>query len=350
MKVLLVTTWNTPCGIAEHSRMLKEAVEHADPTIQVDPRSEALDPTQLLRPDMGLVHLNMHDKPAELLIHLNHHDGLHSRWTPDYVRQIRESGVPVVVTYHDTRSGEPGAENSEKLKALAQIASATIVHEPVADVPGAIYWRQGVPAPATRPAVYQGQQGYAGWMDPTGYLYQHSWLAYPQQPVLGSVGFNFPWKNFTRLADETRMAGWALVLIAHDATEAQEAEWKQLNPHSLIIRQFLSQDSVVGYLAGCDATAFMYECQNNGTSGAIRQGIAARKPVIALEGCRQFRDLQDPDLDTGILWPEDWQQFHEALQKVRPMAWHPQIAALAHRDSWTEVGRRYAQLYRSLVP
>ena len=83
MKVLLVTTWNTPCGIAEHSRMLKEAVEHADPTIQVDPRSEALDPTQLLRPDMGLVHLNMHDKPAELLIHLNHHDGLHSRWTPE---------------------------------------------------------------------------------------------------------------------------------------------------------------------------------------------------------------------------------------------------------------------------
>ena len=39
---------------------------------------------------------------------------------------------------------------------------------------------------------------------------------------------------------------------------------------------------MVAALSVCTATAFLYECHNSGTSGAIRLGIAALKPVYRL--------------------------------------------------------------------
>src|SRR5262245_44061033 len=275
MRVLLVTSWDTPCGIAEHSKLLIDSVRAADATIAFNPNARALaDPEYA----WDLLKSGEWD-----LLHLNHHDALHSRWDPRVVDEIQHQlGIPTVVTYHDTRSGEPGAENSEKLYAFARIASAVVVHDPVADVTTAHAWRQGVPAGAQMPATYKRQLGFAGWMDGKGMLYERPWKASDQQPVLGTMGFNFPWKNYDRLADETAVAGWALVICCTNATEEDATRWKEKNPYTLVVPGYLDTPTIVNYLAGCDATAFMYECQNNGTSGAVRMGLAARKPVILL--------------------------------------------------------------------
>ena len=342
MHVLLVTSWDTACGIADYARALKESVEAANPEIEVIPSNAALDP---------LVARELVDID---LLHLNHHDALHSRWTPEHVREHVESGTPVLVTYHDSRSGASGCENSDKLKAFAQVASSVVVHEPVEDVK-AIYWRQGVPAAAQQPMEYHSRPTFETWtpfLPPDHYEANKllAFKAFPQQPVLGTVGFNFPWKNFDRLAQVTAEEGWALVLLSTDATPADEARWRAANSSILVVRKFLPQATAINYLAGCDATAFMYECQNNGTSGAIRQGIAARKPVIAHQACRQFRDLYlDPLGRDAIQWVENWEELRQTLRRIPSTRFDPTIHALAERDSWRNLGREYARLYRLLV-
>lgn len=350
MNILLVTSWgDTPCGIADHSRSLQAAVQAADPRICVRASAEALDPQH------DEVRSLFHDMDGSGvdLIHLNHHDGLHSRWTPEQVKRFTDAGMPVLVTYHDT-TADPSP--TSKLAQLAQVASSVVIHEPLqADSPiRAIYWRQGVPAAARAPADYGGRSTFFlgdAWQDGERQVHQLNWKAYPQQPVLGTVGFNFPWKNFDRLAQVTGEAGWALVILSNDATAADEERWRASNSSILVVRKFLPQDIVVNYLAGCDATAFMYECANTGTSGAIRLGIAARKPVLALATCRQFRDLAHDTLGSyAISWLKDWSDLRIDLQRCRPARYAPAVCALAHQDSWTQLGANYAQLYRMLVP
>lgn len=352
MRVLIISSWNTPCGIAEHTKMLREAVQLADPGIEVIPCSEALDPAQLLPETRlpALLHLNLHDKPAEVLVHVNHHDGLHSRWTPEYIQALRDRGLPVVITYHDTYDGTR-SPNSEKAKALLPIASAMIVHEPVDDLPGALYWRQGVPRPAANPLRY-----FSRWAEVRESPDHRApgFKAFPQQPVLGTMGFNFPWKNFDRLAKETAEAGWAIVILSTNATREDGERWRKLNPHCHVEIGHMATEEVINFLAGCDATAFMYECHNTGTSAAVRQGIAARKPVLALKECRQFRDLLIADNQYArphmhLSWCDDWADFRSQLCYIAPAQWDPLISEVAERDSWAKVGKAYAQLYRSLV-
>lgn len=344
LRVLLVTSWGTACGIAAYAELLKASVEAADRGIEVIPVPGALDPDALA---------GMSDLEGAL-VHLNHHDALHSRWTPEHVRALVAGGVPVLVTYHDTTANP---SPTSKLAQLAQVASSVIVHEPLhpESTVKAIYWRQGVPGPTQDPVRYHSVWAHhpsdAFGQDLPG---QVTLKAFPQQPVLGTVGFPFPWKNYDRLAQVTAEAGWALVLLAPNATAEDEARWRALNSSILVRRDFLPQDQVVSDLAGCDATAFMYECANTGTSGAIRQGLAARKPVIALQTCRQFRDLYLYDASgdsapTGIDWVSTWDEFRHLLGVTYPGTFHPRISRFAHAESWQVRGQQHAQLYRMLV-
>lgn len=322
LRVLLVTTWGTACGIAEHAKYLVEAVQGVDPAINFTPSQEALDPRQVLN------HAAEYGYPDYDLVVLNYHAALHSRWRPEEIRELQEHGVPVLVTYHDT-----GVPNSDQCKDVQETANATVIHEPAEDLPGAIYWRQGVPA-ARGPWV---------WGDDL--------KAYHQQPILGTVGFPFPWKNYDLLAAASAAAGWALLLLAPGATESQIAAWRLLNPAMLVMADFVPAEAVVAYLGGCDATAFIYACCNTGTSGAIRQGIAARQPVLANRDCRQFRDL---DLDTlgrsAIVWtPPTLDGIVTQLARLPLGRVSAASVALAAQDSWVGLGRKYAALYREVV-
>ena len=316
MKVRLVTTWQIPCGIAEHSSMLVEAVQAADPTIQHEPITN-LHPSAILNDPT----------PFDLLV-LNYQASLHSQWQPDTIRQVRARGVPVLCIYHDT-----GVPNSDQCKAIINAADAAVVHEPFDDLPveKTHYWRMGVP----------------GWEPPYQYDRSRSSWCGPR-PILGTVGFPFPWKNYDKLAEVTAAAGWALLLIAPTATEAQILAWQRLNPSLRVIKEFTPRSSVVSYLAGCDATAFLYTCANTGQSGAVLQGIAARKPVIAFKTCRQFRALYE-EYPVSIRWAgtfDDVALYLKTMPIERVDAWTTYIA---ERESWTRLGVKYASLYRSFV-
>ena len=323
MNVLLVTSWDIPCGIAESSAMLKEYVERADPDLNLYVHSAEgkVPPPEKIWADWGT---------GWPIIHLNYHAALHSQWTPEWVARFQaEKGAKVVITYHDTMSGETAQRNSPQCVSLWEQADAFIVHEPVADLPGAIYWRQGVLPPAVTP------------IDVPEIYHDGS------RPLVGSVGFPYPWKNYDLLCSAAYDAGWDVLLIAPSATGEQIAEWKRRHPRVIVEPDFMTRAGVLSFLSVCDATAFLYLNANTGTSGAIRMGMAARKPLLATDwrACRQFRDLA---FDPGINWLPDLSpaKVTEALAWVTP---HYRMHRTAHRDSWAQLGQKYAKLYRSLL-
>lgn len=329
--VLLVTSWDTACGIAEHAAMLKDSIETQSALrIEVEPN---------LHPH---AYLNRGSQNCQQpIVHLNYHAALHSGWTPEYVKQVQASGHRVVITYHDT-----GIPNSDQCKALYAVADEFIVHEAAEDLPNAHYWRMGVSEAAG---------GFQfGVREPYESLGQFAdaltFKRYAAQPVLGTIGFPFPWKNYDSLAQVTRDLGWALLLIAPQATDAQVATWRMTNPDTYIRTEFLSRSTALALLTGCDATAFTYVCHNTGQSGALLQGIAARKPVIALKTCRQFRALyEDPLGRSTIKWAETFLDVAAHLRHVKIQRIDPGILALAEQESWASVGLKHIQLYQELL-
>lgn len=323
MRVALVSTWGSACGIAEHAAYLKESVEQADPTVQIVPVID-------LHPDAIRRQETPSTKPPYDLIVLNYQAALLSQWTPTAIEEVRERyRVPIVVIYHDT-----GVPNSEQCKGIVTAADATIIHEPAADLLGCVeYWRMGVP----------------GWRAPG--IFDRSETSWNQgRPILGTVGFPFPWKNYDELARVTRANGWAFYLIAPEATAADGMRWEAINPWIVVNRGFMPRRLVVEWLGACDATAFCYTCANTGQSGAVLQGIAARKPVIAFSSCRQFRALYaDPLGQEAIDWVTTFDAVGDRLRHVPIQRCDPGIVALAEQDSWAGLGRKYAALFCELV-
>jgi hypothetical protein len=322
LRVLLVSTWETACGIAEHSFYLKQAIEAVDPTIEITPCPAALDPSA--RNTYPFYHFDV--------LHLNYQAALHSRWTPDVIKGARTGGEykAVIVTYHDT-----GVPNSDQCKAVIDAADAAVVHEPFDDLPPekTHYWRMGVPD--WEPAMAY-NWSLASWCGP--------------RPILGTVGFPFPWKCIDQLAEVTAAAGWAFLVIAPGATADQIAGWRQCNPHLDVLTAFTPRELVVSQLAGCDATAFTYVCHNTGQSGAILQGIAARKPVIALSTCRQFRALFEDGLGyDAIDWCITFDEVCLALVNMPIVRVSAPIVALAEQESWSRLGQKYSKLYREIA-
>lgn len=302
MRILAVTSWGGACGIANYAEMLRD---HLPADIEFVPCSEALDPLAC-------------QQDADI-IWLNYHRGLHSRWTPSCVQALNK---PCVITFHDTYGEAPP---DALTVALHDLADAFIVHEPCEGLPKQILIRQGV----------------LGW--------QEAWQFDERRPLLGTCGFNFPWKNFDRLCQVTAEAGWAIYIQSNNATAEDEARWRALNPHLHTDRAYLTGPQIVSRLAGCDATAFPYECANSGTSGAIRLGIAARKPVLAFSGCRQFRDLKDDFKPPQIRWCTDFDDLQFRLQRVPIQRCDPGVVYLAERDSWVRHGQRYADVFKSVL-
>jgi len=315
MRVLLVTTWGTACGIAEHSAMLTDAVEQADPSIDMLPDVAALDPAHV-------------DVTEVEVVHLNYHAALHSRWWPEHIAQLRRR-VPVVVTYHDS-----GVPNSDQCKAIVDAADAAVVHEPFDDLPAekTRYWRMGVPE----------------WTRPPQSLRD-------DKPLLGTIGFPNAWKNYDALCDITKAAGWDLLLLAPGATVEQVAEWQRRQPEVIVHPEFVERAKAISLLAGCDATAFLYTCAFAGQSGALLLGIAARKPVLALSSCRQFRALYEDTLGhRAIRWYENFDQITFGLELLASIPSTQKrdthrIRQLAKKESWQRLGAKYAQLYREVA-
>ena len=305
--IAIVSTWNTPCGIAEYAAYWVEAVKAADPTLKIEVVSD-LHPNAIFnRPTLPDV------------IFLNFQAALLSQWHAEHIKEAQRRGARVLTTYHDS-----GVPNSDQCKAICGASDYFVIHEPFDDLPAhGEFMRQGIPAGA--------------W----------SGVHRRPYPVVGTVGFPSGYKNFDLLCEASALAGWGCHLLAPNATDEQCERWGVLNSNVEIQRGFTPRADVVSILSTCDATAFLYVCNANGTSGAIRQGIAARRPVVAIRG-RQFRDLED---EQAIHWIVDGSPSSVArtLTQLPSVLFDHGIVLLAEMDSWSNKGRRYAEIIRRLL-
>lgn len=316
MKVLLATSWGQAfCGIQAHSESLIGSVKAVDPEIELFPSAEALDPNYVNVPKWGFD-----------AVHLNYHRALHSRWRPEEVQRMQAGGYKVVITWHDSFGELPPDQLSQD---LCEAADAFIVHEPCIGLEKAIYWRMGVPE-------YDGGQGFR--------TREHQ-----RRPMLGTVGFDFGWKNYTEVAKLTAEISWGYVICCPEMSDDRFSELYALNPW-IDVRQGLSEIDLTRTLHECDATAFMFTCGNSGQSASILQGIAARKPVYALLTCRQFRALWQDEIGVqAIRWVESFAELQGSLLIQHFPRLDPRIVQLAEQDSWRTLGQKYAALYRRLV-
>ena len=271
LTVPIVTTWDKACGIAEHAHYLVEAIQAADRSIRMRPETN-------LHPNAFVI------DPVPPVLILNYQAGLLSQWSPDAIRDYRRRGGKVISVYHDS-----GVPSTDQCKAVVDASDVTILHEPTNDLPleKIRYWRMGVPAACLNPYHFDARDNWLGGDGKPDLFFK----SYRNQPVVGSIGFPYPWKCFDQLVETAASVGWGVMLIAPHATDAQVTAWKAMCPDIYVRTDFVPQDIALKLLSACDATAFTYVCHNAGQSGAILQGIATRKPVIAFHTCRQFRSL-----------------------------------------------------------
>lgn len=352
MTVALVSS-EGQCGIAEHSRALIQHVGAADREIGISINADWLDPQQFPGPTLFDV------------VHLNYHRGLHSRWTPEVI--ARYAPTPFVITFHDTYEHQPD-DLPWRLLELPNVRGM-VVHEPC-DLSGDAgpvitdlsvageregiyhpdrkkvhYWRQPVPE---RPGI----------VTPYPHVFDGPW-----RPTLGTLGFDFPWKNYDLLAGVTGQLGWNLRVIGQ-VTPERQAELRALNPRTHF-DGYVDTGYAVAALESCDATAFLYTCANSGTSGAIRLGIAAGRPLVAAWNCRQTRDLQMLDnlnapeaaphaRHTGIWWAAPTEAGLRTFllggvpRLSGPQGYHLPLLVFAEQENWQKAGHRYAQLYQEI--
>lgn len=313
MSVALVSSVGR-CGIAAHSDMLVASL----PGVEFWRDPAWLDPQQFPAPSPYGV------------VHLNYHRGLHSRWTPEVI--ARYAPTPFVITFHDTYEQQPDMLPYQLLDTYN--VRAMVVHEPcdLGSHPKVHYWRQPCP-----PAHGRG----LAWV-----------TTEPWRPTLGTLGFDFPWKNYDLLAQVTGELGWNLRIIGQVTPERRNALAAR-NTRIFFEGYAAETHEAVAQLSACDATAFLYTCANSGTSGAIRVGMTAGKPLLAATGCRQFRDLEDAKDGWPIVWgaptATGLRDFLTGLSMHfthMPHGFHLGLIALAHENSWEQIGPKYLQLYQ----
>lgn len=316
MRVLLVTSDKQHCGIKEYGEYLMQAMRERHPEVvyTVAPQDLVTQPPLAAEEKFDLVHLN-------------HHAAIHAAWTPSQIAVMPES--PFLVTQHDTF--ETRAIMDERgLPDFSKVA-VVVTHEPVAGYgPRNVYEiRQGVlgksPGPARAVRMMR----------------------------IGTVGFDFPWKNFDTIAQIAGELGLAFMIVSPGMSEERMHELSDAYGGTRIFRDWLPAAEVVELLSGNFANLFLYTCGNSGTSGAIRMGLAARRPVLAYKGCRQFRDLERFS-SSGPIFGKDRDSIIAILKTMQESAWLEGAAvdsAVAHADanSWGYVADSYHTLYSRAI-
>lgn len=340
MRVLLVTSDRTECGIRAYGQMLMEYM----------PTGEGVEIVEWPHPNWPQLGERL---PAELgtfdICHVNHHAALGSAWNAAVVSGLQRLGWKVVVTQHDTF--ETFAIMQERGFPDFRGADALVVHEPVEGLHDGLTFHGALINPISthgyRAEVYYLRQGV-----PTQELPWRGAIC-GAKPIAGTVGFPLSFKNIETLCRATAAAGWGLLLLVPDATIDQCMSWVALNPNIEFVPIYLGRKEVVARLAECDASIFHSVSGNSGTTGPIRLAIAAGRPIISTGPAvnRQIRDLADAD---AIIWANSekdltkWLKYLVAEPRAVDLLTDA-IQELAAQDSWDNLAKAYAGIYAGVM-
>lgn len=339
---MILPTWGKVCGIAEY---IKQLIRHtADEKIQI----------QVFR-DLQA------DLPAILMeenidvVHIQHDYGLYDLEALSRImHRLQRGPMPVITTQHSWCDGL-----REHHALIASHSRLVLVHSE-AIMQRAI--RHGYPQSQLR-TVPMGCDQYAA-ADTRAVQKAYGISG---RPLIGFFGFPFPHKGIEPLVEavEQLRVDYPLiriVLLAHfpdsvDAAHPFFAYYQSLQARFAGLdyvhwrNEFLSQETVVGLLAGMDVNILPYEARDyQGVSSAVRSMMAAEKPIITTDNLF-FSDLDGEvykiqHVESGVI--------ASAIRKVlsdEGLRRSITGAAKAYVDhnQWSRLGQSYRKLYRELA-
>lgn len=295
------------CGIAEYAANLVASVGDVDFRIISPPA------------DLSTLARDLDDVDV---IHLNHETGLFAHLTDRLPKLIKGTGKPSVLTLHCSQEGD-------NRSAYTDCFTAVVVHERT--VEGFAYIPQGIP----------------------NILAEEDLAAIPTEDLVGESGFPFGHKGFLDAALGAAQIGCGFLAVAADSRHANpETLLSVLRSENLryeVRTDYLSQRDVTLQLARCKILAYPYRGDLYGISGAVRQGLATRRPIVVSRS-RQFRDIcEEYEDEIGIVDTKapTGEQVASAMRDTLSCGKHP--VRILDDMSWEKSGRKYLELYRSLV-
>lgn len=307
MKVALLTTWNERCGIAEYAKSLVTYAKNTEFSIfgrEIFENSNAL----LALPDQLCGN-------GCCIIQINYEPGLWHILDADVCSKLRKNGMRLVMTLHTSNSGN-------NRNALTTVFDRVIVHEQTTE--GFEHVPMGIPE-----VNLDGIEVTKG---------------------IGTAGFPFPWKGFHQVAQAAKQLDMNCVVVAaksdHFDTTVMEQFVKDAQPDTEYVKDWLPQEDVVRKLASCEVNVFAYDGANNGISGAVRMGLAARRPLVVTR-CRQFRDLFAYEDEIEFIDSQSPKDIAAGIERVLESGKCPK--RVLEDMSWTKAAQRYEEIYTSLA-
>ena len=244
MRVGIVTTWGERCGLATYSKNITEALPDIDWRV-------------IAREDWGNNFDGLPPIADECdLVHIMHHGGLMASMSPEIIKACGKT----VVTRQCTGSEE-----------VFSAATIKTCHEP--------------------------RQGYR-WV-PHGIPTLDNYPLFEPRsiPQIGVCGIPFDGKGHKELIDIATVAKVGVRMVIPDSPHTgseiagfYNALCSERGIPCDIMTGWPSENKVSWFLATNDVNVFFYTRPANGTSGAVRLGLAAGRPVI-VSNHSQFSDL-----------------------------------------------------------
>lgn len=295
-----VPSWQSPCGLAEYTRHLTEAL----PSVRVTAARPVLCDVQLL--------------------HVQHEPSLfYDSTLPSCIEEANSKKVPVVVTEHTiSTESEVWEGNANALVALTERGVRTLQDK----------W----PAKLVR----QIPHGCPTWFPPR---------KRSRGRVIGIFGFLEKYKGFGQILDVLRvLPGTELLMFSYAKSPELEAEWEAA-AHGLNVRRerrYLPITEIAQRLAAeADIVVCWYdEIVRASASGAVRVALATGVPVIT-SPVSWFSELsqatyQPENLIDGVARLLEDTQLRDNLT----VAAHD----FCHANSWSLAAERHLALWREL--
>jgi glycosyltransferase involved in cell wall biosynthesis len=297
---LFVPSWQTPCGIAEYTDHISEALSGVKVTARM--------------PDLRGVRV----------LHLQHEHSLFDETALiGYLQQARIKRVPVVVTEHTVRHELPAWEReTDALVALTQSGTQMLRRR----------W------PDKRVECIP--CGCPTWFPPRKKR---------RGRVIGAFGFLEQHKGFWRLLEVLRsLPQTELLLVSHAKNPEMEARWSKVAA-GLPVRhhkEFLPVAEAAQLLAAeADILVYWYdEISQASASSAARVGLATGVPVLTSQ-TSWFEDLRDVTFQPRNLVGGIEQLLDDTALRERLAA---NARDYCHEHSWPRTAERHLALWHSL--
>lgn len=301
----ILSNLHEKCGSADHGRYLAKELRHYYNVLLSDKGPELS--------GCDVVIINWH--PARIKL------------TDEMVRGFQRLGSKVIVIYQNTL----GVNTVERISSL-DLADAVITHEPI-----------------SRPTE----------VIPVG-IWIVKGLAEKVEPMIGTAGFPFPWKQLEITAGVAKSLGVKYRLMAPYYDYDKEAEDLPgyikgisdiLGPLADIHNEWLPVEDVIRELSECAVNVFWFNSQGlgalQGQSGSVRIGLAARRPII-ISRHRKFTTLFPYEDELYIAdTVEQVREFAEGILQAPEKAKRPK--RILSEMGWPAAGRKHAVLIERLT-